>query len=176
MIKVQNNTATREPLPSFLQGLAPESLADLSWTDPQLGVQDVAWWPEEDQTPALEPDQTHDGTEVLTVDTARSVVVVVRGIRNMTTEELHERWLAENPVPQEVTMGQCRLALFDTHGIENDEMFLALADILPPEDRPRALVEMTTRPTVRYDNPLVQALCDANGWDRDELFRYAAKM
>lgn len=176
MIKVQNNIATREPLPSFLRGLSPETLRDLSFTDPALGVQDVQWLPEDDQTPELGENQVYDGTETLTVDTDRQVAVVVRGIRDMTPEEIQERWLAENPVPQEVTMGQCRLALFDTHGIENDAMFLALADILPPEDKPRALVEMTTRPTVRYDSPLVQALCDANGWDRDELFRYAAKM
>ncbi len=39
--------ATREPIPAFLIGLTPESLLDLSWTDPQLGVQDCAWWPEE---------------------------------------------------------------------------------------------------------------------------------
>lgn len=51
MIKVQNHTATREPIPEFLRGLAPESLLDLSWTDPQLGVNDAAWWPERDETP-----------------------------------------------------------------------------------------------------------------------------
>lgn len=111
MIKVQNNIATREPLPSFLQGLAPESLADLSWTDPQLGVQGCAWWPERDDTPALGPDQVYDGSEVLTAEANTRQVTVVRGIRNMTTEELHERWLAENPVPQEVPRYCGRMAL-----------------------------------------------------------------
>jgi len=48
MVKIDNNNAAREPIPLFLQGLLPESLVDLSWTDPALGVQDCAWWPEED--------------------------------------------------------------------------------------------------------------------------------
>lgn len=81
----------------------------------------------------------------------------------------------KDPVPQEVTMAQCRLALFDIHGIEIDEKFYALADVLPQADRARARLELRTRPTVRYDNPLVIAFCDAMGWDRDELFSYGAQ-
>lgn len=77
MIKVQNNTATREPIPAFLQGLAPESLADLSWTDPALGVADAAWWPEVDQSPALEQHQRY-GDETLTV--GDGVVIVTRAV------------------------------------------------------------------------------------------------
>lgn len=77
------------------------------------------------------------------------------------------------PVPQEVTMGQCRLALFDKHGIETDEEFLALTDMLPEVQRARARLELGTRPTVRFDNPLVQGLCAAKGWDAAELFTYA---
>lgn len=78
------------------------------------------------------------------------------------------------PVPQEVTMGQCRLALFDKYGIETDEEFLALTDILPERDRARARLELRTRPTVRFDSPLVQGLCTAMGWNAVELFIYAA--
>lgn len=76
-------------------------------------------------------------------------------------------------VPQEVTMAQCRLALFDQHAIETDEQFFALADILPEAARTRARLELRTRPTVRRDNPLVEALGQANGWDIDALFIYA---
>lgn len=121
MIKVQNNTATREPLPSFLQGLKLESLADLSWTDPQLGVQDAKWLPEIDETPSLGPDQVYDGTEALTLDAERQVVVVVRGIRNMTTEELHERWLAENPVPDQVPR-YCGLLALKRHRVDAGQL------------------------------------------------------
>ena len=79
-------------------------------------------------------------------------------------------------VPQEVSMAQCRLALYGLHGvpIETDEGFYALADILPEADRPRARFELRTRGTVRYDNPLVIAFCAAMGWDRNELFVYGA--
>lgn len=78
MIKVQNNIATREPLPAFLRGLKPESLLDLSWTDPALGVQDAAWWPEDRQWPELEEGERYT-EEVLTIDNDRKVVVSTRG-------------------------------------------------------------------------------------------------
>lgn len=87
MIKVQNNTATREPIPAFLHGLTPESLADLSWTDPALGVQGVAWWPEDDQSPVLGEFERY-GEETLTVDSERQVVVVVRAVEPWPTEEI----------------------------------------------------------------------------------------
>lgn len=77
MIKVQNNTATREPIPVFLHGLAPESLADLSWTDPALGVADAAWWPEVDQSPVLAQYERY-GDETLTV--GEGVVIVTRAV------------------------------------------------------------------------------------------------
>lgn len=78
MIKVQSNTATRTPLPTFLRGLKPESLLDLSWTDPALGVSDAAWWPEDRQWPELEPGERYTD-EMLTLDTERFVVVSTRG-------------------------------------------------------------------------------------------------
>lgn len=85
---------------------------------------------------------------------------------------------AEEParIPSEVNMAQCRLALFDKHGIESDEDFYALADVLPEEDRARARLELRTRPTVRRDNPLVQLFGATKGWDLDELFIYAGTL
>lgn len=87
MIKVQNNTATREPIPAFLRGLLPDSLADLSWTDPALGVQDCAWWPEEDQSPALGEFERY-GDESLTPDNDRKVVIVVCAVEPWSAEEI----------------------------------------------------------------------------------------
>lgn len=87
MIKVQNSIATREPIPAFLQGLAAESLADLSWTDPALGVSDAAWWPEEDASPALQQFERY-GAETLTPDAERQVVTVVREVEPWTQAEI----------------------------------------------------------------------------------------
>lgn len=87
MIKIQSNIATREPIPPFLRGLAPESLADLSWTDSALGVSDCAWWPEEDQSPALGEFERY-GAETLTPDPERRVVVVVREAVPWSAEEI----------------------------------------------------------------------------------------
>lgn len=89
MVKVENNIATRELIPQFLRGLTPESLADLSWTDPALGVQDAAWWPEEDQSPALGEFERY-GDEALAVDAERRMVVVVREVVPWAAEEIAE--------------------------------------------------------------------------------------
>lgn len=87
MIKIQNNTATRDPLPAFLIGLAPESLADLSWTDPALGVSDAAWWPEVDQSPALEQYERY-GVETLTINHTLKAVVVTKAVVPFTQQEI----------------------------------------------------------------------------------------
>lgn len=87
MIKIQSDTATRAPLPPFLRGLSRDSLADLSWTDPALGLQDCAWWPEVNESEAL-PDELHRyGAETLIPDAERRVVVVTREILPPTAEE-----------------------------------------------------------------------------------------
>ncbi len=87
MIKIKNNTATREPIPAFLQGLAPESLADLSWTDPALGVSDCKWWPNEDAFPALQQYERY-GKETLSINEARKVVVVNREVVKFSQDEI----------------------------------------------------------------------------------------
>lgn len=89
MIKVHNGIAVREPIPDFIRGLAPESLADLSWTDPALGVSDAAWWPEEDQSPALGEFERY-GVESLAVDAERRVVIVVRAVEPWSASEIAE--------------------------------------------------------------------------------------
>lgn len=94
MIKIQSNTATREPLPSFLLGLAAASLADLSWTDPALGVSDCAWWPEESGDGELPPLHRW-GAETLTPDPARQVVVVTRAAVPLTAEEIEAEAAAQ---------------------------------------------------------------------------------
>jgi hypothetical protein len=111
MIRIQNNitagsseptlTATRTPIPAFLHGLAPESLGVLSWSDPQLGVQDCKWWPEVDQSPALNEYERY-GDETLTV--GDGVVVVARAVVAFTAEEIqaHNAEIAQR-VMQEIT-------------------------------------------------------------------------
>lgn len=86
MIKVKDGVASRDPLPDFLYGLMPESLVDLSWTDPALGVQNAAWWPEEDVSGELGPNKKW-GAEVLTLDAERQVVLVKRKQAAMTAGE-----------------------------------------------------------------------------------------
>lgn len=86
MIKVKDGVATREPLPDSLHGLMPESLVDLSWTWEGLGLQDSAWWPEEDVSGELGTNKKW-GAEVLTLDNERQVVLVTRKQVAMTAAE-----------------------------------------------------------------------------------------
>jgi len=90
MIKVENGIATREPIPDFLdRSGTPEALAallDLSWTDPALGVQSAAWWPEESTEGELGTNKKW-GAEVFTLDTERKVVKVARKQVTMTAAE-----------------------------------------------------------------------------------------
>jgi hypothetical protein len=87
MIKIQNNIASRDSLPDFLVGLAPESLLDLSWTDPALGVSDCAWWPEMNQSPPLNRFEVY-GSETLTIDQKNKVVVSIRQVVPMPQEQV----------------------------------------------------------------------------------------
>lgn len=87
MIKIQNNTATRDPIPAFLIGLEPVSLADLSWADPALGVSDAAWWPEDDQSPTLQQYERY-GEETLSINHTLKVVVSTKAVVPFTQQEI----------------------------------------------------------------------------------------
>ncbi|MDD2853810.1 MAG: hypothetical protein PHY09_18135 [Desulfuromonadaceae bacterium] len=85
-INLTTYEASSAPLPQFLQGLKPESLLDLSWTDPALGVSDYAWWPTEIADGPIDADTQEYGAEILTVDVDRQVVVVTHEIIALTPE------------------------------------------------------------------------------------------
>lgn len=173
MIKVQNNTATREPIPAFLHGLTPESLQDLSWTDPQLGVQDAAWWPEEDQSPALSERQRY-GAETLTPDPARHVVVVTREVLAWSAEEIAAD--IKSRVPQSVTMRQARLALLGAGLLDDVEAAIAA---LPSPQKEAARIEWEYSQEVQRHNGFVSVLAPALGMtdeQTDALFVAAAAL
>jgi hypothetical protein len=88
MIKIQNNTATREPLPSFLIGLMSESLLNLEWTDPQLGVQDCAWWQETHDDAPIDTLTHKYGAEILTINHDAKTVSVTHEIVALTPDEI----------------------------------------------------------------------------------------
>ncbi len=90
MIKIHNNIPIREELPSFLIGLKEESLYDLSWTDPNLGVSDCRWYPEIDESLPLSYNQKYDG-ETLTIDHENKVVRVIKNIVSLNEEELEAK-------------------------------------------------------------------------------------
>ena len=117
MIKVQNGVATREPIPDFLLGLAAADLADLSWTDPALGVSDLAWWPEESADKPL-PTGKKYGDETLTPVKSRKVVKVSHAIIDMSADEinLQNSYLAEGFVAaaQQAMDSQARALGYDS--------------------------------------------------------------
>ena len=177
LIKLKNNIATRESLPSFLAGLAPESLRDLSWTDPQLGVQDSAWWPERDDTPPLPEGHTFDDTETLTIQQKDGVVSVVRGTRALTAEEIEAAWRAANPVPASVTRRQARQALLLAGLLPSVQP--AINAIPDPTERGMAQIEWDDSQAFERHRPLLISLGYALGLDDaglDALFVQAAAL
>lgn len=173
MIKISGNSLSRDPIPSFLIGLSLESLADLSWTDPQLGVQDCAWWPEEDQSPALQQFERY-GEETLTLDPERRVVVVVREVVPWSAEEIAAE--RKSRVPQVVSMRQARLALLGAGLLANVEAALAA---MPGAEGQAARVEWEYATEVRRDSPRVAELSAALGLTEsvlDDLFLTAATL
>jgi hypothetical protein len=117
MIKVQNGIASRTELPAFLQGLAPESLLNLTWTDPMLDVRDCAWFPEESDFQSLQKFEKY-GDEVFTIDSERKVVVVTRPIVSMsqdeinaiTTQEAEQKQQRIDEITAQITSLQTQLA------------------------------------------------------------------
>lgn len=171
MIKIRSNIATREPIPQFLVGLAAADIADLSWTDPALGVSEAAWWPEDDQSPALGEFERY-GSETLTVDTERRVVVVTRDVVPWSAEETaaHRKSL----VPKSVTMRQCRIALLDAGLLDAVQSSIAT---MPGADGERARIDWEYALDVRRDWPLINALGSQLGLTEqqiDDLFIAAA--
>jgi len=174
MIKVQNGIATREPVPSFLVGLLPESLADLSWTAPELGVQDCAWLPEVVTTPEYNADTHKLGAEVLTVDAAAKVVNVTYEVVPLTSDELTA--LRKAKVPHMVTMRQARLALLESGLLSR---VAGIIDAMPSPKKEAAQIEWEYSQTVERHRELVAVLAPALDLDdaaTDELFIKAAKL
>ncbi|WP_083024950.1 hypothetical protein [Vreelandella lionensis] len=161
MIKVQNNTASHAPLPPFLRGLSQSDLADLSWTDPALGVQDAAWWPEVNESPPL-PDELHRyGDETLTVDAERQVVVVTRQVVPFSDEEkaaMLER--AKERALQRVSDGY----IAELNAILRDYPDAETKTWDKQESEARAFQADSAAPT-----PLIDAIATARDMDKAEL-------
>lgn len=171
MIKIQNNTATREPIPVFLQGLAPESLADLSWTDPALGVQDCKWLPEDNQSPALNEYERY-GDETLTI--ADGKVISTRAVVPWSAEEIAANIEAKRiqAIPASVSPRQIRQALTAASLRTSVESAVAAAD----QDT-KDWYEFAT--AFERQHPMVIALATALGITErqlDDLFTLAGSL
>lgn len=178
MIKVQNNTAKRESVPKALRGLKPESLLDLSWTDPTLGLQDCAWWPEIDQSEPLGQYQSY-GTETLTVDEENKRVIVTREVIDWTQEEIdvYELNKFKATVPDTVTKRQGRQQMIVMGLI--DQVQAAIDAI--EDNINRALIQSYWDDSTEYQrsHPQMIALGEAIGLtekDLDEAFIAASQL
>lgn len=111
-VNTKTLTATREPLPSNLQGLSVDTLRNLQTelNPVPSELQDIEFWDEVDTTPSYDA-TTHvlDGTEMLTCNAETKTVSVVRGIRAKTQEELDAERKAL--VPAQITPRQIRMQL-----------------------------------------------------------------
>jgi len=171
MLKVNLSTyeATNEPIPAFLQGLKPESLLDLSWTDPALGVQGFGWWPET-YFDNRDPDTETVTGYTYSADPDTKTVTATAVIQPLTAEELAA--IKRSKTPQSVTMRQARLQL-----LALDK--LAIVDAAVPTIGPAAQVEWEYASMVERSNPLIPAIQTLLGWTEDDLNTYfieAAKL
>lgn len=111
MIRVNKLTleASRTPIPRSVKNLKLESLQDLSWTDPALGLREYVWWPEVDISPTLQEYQRY-GIETLTPDFENKRVLVTHEVVAWTDEEIdqYEREQRKAIVPASVTKRQGR--------------------------------------------------------------------
>lgn len=162
LVKIKNGVATREPLPDALVGLLPESLSDLSWTDPSIKLRDSAWWPVKDMSPALGQNQVY-GAETLTVDMARRIVTSVRAVIDLPP-----------PVPSEVTRRQGLQALFLRKQITEAMVEAKIKEVVTePAAQYLALTEFRASQVFERDRPLVNSVGAAFGLDLDDLFIFA---
>jgi hypothetical protein len=93
MIKVHLPTlsATRESLPAFLKGLQSESLLNLDWTDPALGVREYGWWPETNNDPPIDSNTQQYGAETLTASEFWKLVTVTHAVEALSPEAIAEK-------------------------------------------------------------------------------------
>lgn len=172
MIKVNTTTleATRESIPSFLNGIYGESLADLSWVDAQLGVDGFGWWQETDITPVFDSTiYTLDGTEMLTADTETKTVKVARGIREKTQEELDAERKAL--VPSSIKKWRGQVILQRRNLLEQIEALVA--------QNPEMNIIYKNVTDFERDNTLIASIASVMGWDDayiDDLFIEASKV
>lgn len=147
------------------------ALADTSWvTDPTLSamLDGAVWWPEVENTPPLGDNQTYDGTETLTV--GDGVVNVVRGIRELTAEELR------GPIPSSCTPAQGLVALFAVKGITEDDVLAAIGQIADPVQQYTARIGLQRATTWERTSPTMQVMAQLLGLteqDLDDLYTLA---
>jgi len=172
MIKIQNNTATREPIPVFLQGLLPESLVDLTWTDEQLGVQDCAWWQETYDDAPINNETYKYGNEILTPNFETKTVSVTHEIVALTQAEIAANYKLAHPTPHSISMRQARLQLLAMNLLDTvNSSIMAMSQ--------SAQIEWEFAADVRRDNPLVlhlQSALSMTDSEMDLFFIEAAKL
>ena len=88
MFKIENNVATRSAIPSFLVGLAPSSLSDLSWTDPALGVQNIKFYSEYNNDSIIDHNTQMYGNEIVEIDDENQRVIVSHEVVSIPEEQI----------------------------------------------------------------------------------------
>lgn len=174
MIRIQNGVGSRDPIPAFLFGLDMATLADLSWTDPALGVNDCAWWPEDDISPPLGEFERY-GDESLSIDTDRKVVIVSRAVVPWTQTEIEAEMRAR--VPQSIPMLNAHLMMIAEGWMQPVRDYIA--SMTDPVKRAEAETYFDKALTMRRNHALVQAIPAALGKTEaevDALFIAAAKL
>jgi hypothetical protein len=172
-VNIKTLTATREPIPLALIGLSAETLRNLQTELNPVPAEfkDIEFWGETDATPAFDnATHTFDGTEILTVDIETKTVIVTKGIRAKTEDEL----IAERKalVPQTITRVAAMKAMKATGALWSD--FNAILDL-----NQDAKDEWSLATELQRNNEFVGMLSPALGLNDiqiDELFILGGKL
>lgn len=125
---------------------------------------------------------SHLNYEKVTIDEYPSIVIknniehgplVKRGGKWFLTWVINPIVESEQYVPQTITMGQARLALFDLGKLE---LVNSVINALPALEKQRALIEWEYRPSVERNSALVLQLGQALNLDLDALFILASTL
>ena len=126
LAKVLNGIdVSKTPLPEYLIGLSIESLQDLSWTDPALGVSNAAWWPIEESLDSLNEYEKY-GQETLTPVESRKVVLLTRKVEPFTESEINNYRARKAEQIKNEVVSSCQKRLDDFARTRNYDSILSL--------------------------------------------------
>ncbi len=95
-VNLQTGELADVPVPQFLIGLASESLADLSWTDPSLEVSEYGFLSEHIEYPQIDNAKENLGAKVMKLSDDKTHVISTFEVVALSDDEIEQRKVQSN--------------------------------------------------------------------------------